>query len=122
MKFRFALFSLLLISLVTNQTRAADSLSKLPDTFDVKAIDAFLSGQAQQPNRVGISVAIVKNGQVVLAKGYGKRAVQDERVVETNTLFAIGSVTKQFTCAAILLLAEEGKLSVHDAVEKYYPK
>jgi D-alanyl-D-alanine carboxypeptidase len=103
------------------QLWAAAPRSGLPDTFDVPAIDRFLSAQVNQPNRVGFSVAIVKNGEIVLAKGYGKGSLQDGRAVETNTVFAIGSVTKQFVCAAILLLAEDGKLSPRDPVAKYYP-
>jgi len=95
---------------------------KLPDTFEVAAVDAFLAEHTRQGTRVGLSVAIVKDGQVVLAKGYGQRSVQGGRPVETNTIFAIGSVSKQFTCAAVLLLAEDGKLSVNDPVAKYYPK
>jgi CubicO group peptidase (beta-lactamase class C family) len=115
----FVLF-LALGSLARPMTAAAPG-SKLPDSFDVRAIDAFLSAQVREANRVGLSVAIVKDGQVVLAKGYGKRSLQDGRPVEADTLFAIGSVSKQFTCACVLLLAEEGKLSVHDPVAKYYP-
>jgi D-alanyl-D-alanine carboxypeptidase len=99
----------------------ASAAARLPDTFDVSAIDAFLAGQVQQSNNAGLTVAVVKDGQVVLAKGYGKRSLEDGRAVETNTVFAIGSVSKQFTCTAILLLAEDGKLSVHDPVAKYYP-
>lgn len=94
---------------------------KLPDTFDVKAVDAWLAAQVQQPGRVGMSVSIVKDGQVVLAKGYGQRSLADGRPVEADTIFAIGSVSKQFICAAVLLLAEDGKLSVKDPVAKYYP-
>ena len=100
---------------------AADTGARLPDTFDPRAIDSFLSAQVQQANRVGLSVAIVKDGQVVLAKGYGKRSLENGRPVEPDTLFAIGSVTKQFTCACVLLLAEDGKLSANDPVAKYYP-
>jgi CubicO group peptidase (beta-lactamase class C family) len=100
---------------------AAPSSVNLPDTFDVRGIDAFLSAKVQESNRVGLSVGIVKDGHVVLAKGYGKRSLEDGRPVEADTLFAIGSVTKQFTCACVLLLAEDGKLSVHDPVAKYYP-
>jgi CubicO group peptidase (beta-lactamase class C family) len=92
----------------------------LPRSFDVKAIDGYLAAQVRQPGRVGFSVAVVKDGQVVLAKGYGKRSLADGRPVQADTLFAIGSVSKQFTCACILLLAEEGKLSVKDPVAKYY--
>ena len=64
----------------------------------------------------------MRDGKVVLAKGYGKRLVEEEPLVEPETPFAIGSVTKQFTCACILLLAEEGKLSIDDKVVKYEPK
>jgi CubicO group peptidase (beta-lactamase class C family) len=103
------------------RTFAATPAPKLPDTFDVAGVDAFLAEQVKQPHRVGFSVAIVKDGQLVLAKGYGNRSLQDGRAVETNTIFALGSVSKQFTCAAILLLAEDGKLSVRDPVAKYYP-
>jgi CubicO group peptidase (beta-lactamase class C family) len=87
----------------------------------VKAIDTYLAAQVGLAGRVGLSVAIVRDGQVVLEKGYGKRSLADGRPVDAGTLFAIGSVTKQFTCACVLLLAEDGKLSVHDPVAKYYP-
>lgn len=120
MKSRISFWALLIIGF-TSPVRAAESSLKIPDAFDAQAVDHFLSAQVQQPNRVGFSVAIVKDGRLVFAKGYGKRSLRDGRSVETNTLFAIGSVTKQFTCAAILLLSEEGKLSVRDTVAKYYP-
>lgn len=93
----------------------------LPDRFEVEAIDRFLAQTLEQKGQPGFSVAIVKHGEIVLTKGYGKRSLEDGRPVETDTLFAIGSVSKQFTCAAILLLAEDGRLSVHDKVAKYYP-
>ncbi len=48
---------------------AAPPRPKLPDTFDVAAIDAYLTGYMQQPDRVGLSVAIVKEGQIVLQNG-----------------------------------------------------
>jgi CubicO group peptidase (beta-lactamase class C family) len=121
MNLQLRIFVFLVAAFLTKPMTAAERPAKLPDTFDVKAIDAYLSAQVQRANRVGLSVALVKDGKLVLAKGYGKRSLQEGRPVETNTLFAIGSVTKQFTCAAILLLAEEGGLSVRDPVAKYYP-
>ena len=59
----------------------------------------------------------MKDGKIVLAKGYGKRSLQEGRPVETDTLFAVGSVSKQFTCAAILLLAEDGKFRFRSGCE-----
>src|SRR6266542_4236543 len=95
---------------------------KAPERFDPDRLDAYLAAQVREKGRVGLSVAIVRNGQVVLAKGYGSRSLQEPLPVEPDTLFAIGSVTKQFTCACVLLLAQDGKLSVNDRVSKYFPK
>jgi CubicO group peptidase (beta-lactamase class C family) len=97
------------------------SAASLPDTFEIQAIDRYLNEKVTDTKLVGLSVAIVKDGEVQLAKGYGKRSLSDGRPASPDTLFAIGSISKQFTCAAILLLAEEGKLSVHDPVAKWYP-
>jgi CubicO group peptidase (beta-lactamase class C family) len=93
----------------------------LPKTFDVKLIDEYLAAQLKAKRTVGLSVAIMKEGKFVLAKAYGKASLKPEADVDVETMFAAGSVTKQFTCACILLLAEDGKLSVHDKVAKYYP-
>jgi CubicO group peptidase (beta-lactamase class C family) len=92
-----------------------------PKTFDLKAIDAYVAGQVKEKGYVGLSVAILRDGKLAFAKGYGKRCLEPAADVETDTPFAIGSITKQFACACILLLAEGGKLSVHDPVAKYYP-
>jgi CubicO group peptidase (beta-lactamase class C family) len=99
---------------------AAESVT-LPTTFDVDAIDAYVARQAKDKGIVGLSLAILRDGKVVLARGYGKASLETGTPVGVDTPFPVGSVTKQFTAAAILLLAEEGKLSVHDKVAKYYP-
>lgn len=70
----------------------------------------------------GLALAIVRNGEIVLAKGYGKRSLATGSPVEPETPFSVGSVTKQFACACILLLVEDGKLSVNDKVAKYFPE
>src|ERR1017187_8744227 len=107
--------------LVPGPARAASAAAKLPASFDLDAIDAFLGQEVQDKGRVGFSAAIVKDGRIVLAKGYGQRSLEEPLPVSNDTIFAIGSVTKQFTCVAVLLLAEAGKLSVHDPVGKYFP-
>ncbi len=70
----------------------------------------------------GMAVAIVKDGKVVLAKGYGLRNVQANQPVTADTLFAIGSSTKAFTTMAMGVLAEEGKLEWDEPVTKYLPR
>jgi len=94
---------------------------KPPKTFDVGAIDVYASEVVSDQNVPGLALAIVRDGKIVLAKGYGRRSLEDGARVEPETPFAAGSVTKQFVCACVLLLAEEGKLSVDDKVAKYFP-
>src|SRR3954466_13245761 len=69
----------------------------------------------------GLSVAIVKDGKVVLAKGYGVRRMGDPAPVDARTRFGIASNTKLFTATAIALLVEEGKLDWDTPVSRYLP-
>ncbi len=94
---------------------------ELPKSFDLKAVDAYVAGQVKEKGFVGLSVAVMLDGKIVFAKGYGRRSIEMKLPVEADTSFAVGSITKQFTCACVLLLAEQGKLSIDDPVSKYYP-
>ena len=92
-----------------------------PPPFDAPvaaAVDKILA--TQKP--VGAAVGIVKNGQLVYIKTYGLRNVAKNEPVDDNTRFEIGSVTKQFTAAAVLQLQEAGKLSIDDKLAKYLPQ
>ncbi len=67
------------------------------------------------------SVAVARNGQIVYAKAFGKADIEKDRPASANTRYAAGSISKQFTVAALLLAQEAGKLSLDDKVSKYYP-
>jgi CubicO group peptidase (beta-lactamase class C family) len=69
----------------------------------------------------GIAVAIVKDGNVVLAKGYGVRKVGEAAPVTPHSLFRIASNTKAFTAAALAMLVDEGKIRWDDAVIQHMP-
>ena len=69
----------------------------------------------------GLSVAIVKDGKVVLAKGYGVRRMGDGTLVDARTRFGIASNTKLFTATALALLVEEGKIKWDKPVIQYLP-
>ncbi len=69
----------------------------------------------------GLAVAIVKDGKIVLEKGYGTRTIGQDEPVDENTLFAIASNSKAFTVAMLAQLVDEGKLSWDDRVRKYLP-
>jgi D-alanyl-D-alanine carboxypeptidase len=92
-----------------------------PAAFDVATLDAYLAQQTQARGYVGLSVAVVKDGTIVLAKAYGLASITPAIPATPDTLFAAGSITKQFTSSAALLLAEKKKLSFSDPIAKYYP-
>ncbi|MVT10691.1 serine hydrolase [Chitinophaga tropicalis] len=64
---------------------------------------------------------IAKNGKIILNKGYGYRHVEDSTKNTENSIFQIGSVTKQFTAVIILKLQDEKKLNIQDKASKYFP-
>jgi D-alanyl-D-alanine carboxypeptidase len=92
-----------------------------PAAPNIQALDSLVDSELKAKGLVGLSVALMIDGKVVLAKGYGRSALDSGAAVTPETPFAIGSITKQFTCTCILKLAEAGKLSVDDKVAKYYP-
>lgn len=85
-----------------------------------KAIDEYLTG-LYKSTEPGASVLVVKEGKVILRKGYGLAKLDTKAPITPETIFRIGSVTKQFTSTAILKLAEQGKLNLQDEITKYLP-
>lgn len=74
-----------------------------------------------QTNAPGVAVLIALNGSIVFEKGYGLASIEDRLPVTPETKFRIGSMTKQFTAAAILKLHEEGKLNLDDKLSRFMP-
>jgi CubicO group peptidase (beta-lactamase class C family) len=70
----------------------------------------------------GTAIGFAHNGEKIYEKGFGYRNVEKKLPVTMDTIFGIASVTKSFTCMAIILLQEQGKLSVHDPIVKYLPE
>ncbi len=69
----------------------------------------------------GVAIAVVKNGKVVRQQGYGLANVELRVPVTKDTVFRLASLSKQFTAASIMLLVEDGKMSLDDSVRKYLP-
>jgi CubicO group peptidase (beta-lactamase class C family) len=84
------------------------------DEFAAKALKAF--------GTPGMSVAVVQNGKVAFAHGYGRRNLGDDAAVDARTVFHIASISKTFTATAIAILVDEGKLAWDDPVIKYVPE
>jgi CubicO group peptidase (beta-lactamase class C family) len=102
---------------VTPQTTPAPTLTR-PDfeTF----LDALIPSQLQTRNIAGAVVSVVKDGQVLFAKGYGYSDVEAKKpVLADQTLFRPGSISKLFTATAVMQLVEQGKLDLDRDVNEY---
>lgn len=92
---------------------------------DIRALTRFVDSAAtavvSEQRTPGVSIAIVKGGRPLLIKGYGFADLENDVPATAETVYRIGSVTKQFTAAAILRLAEQGKLSLDDTLQRFLP-
>src|SRR5690242_17162829 len=84
-------------------------------------VDRVVESARKEFDVPGIAVAIVKDGKVVLAKGYGVRKIGESAPVTPQTVFRIASNTKAFTAAALAMLVDEGKLRWDDPVTLHMP-
>ena len=92
-----------------------------PATVDVQELDAYFAEALEDWPVPGFSVAIVKDGEVVLEKGYGVREAGGSKPADEHTLYAIASNSKAFTVAALARLVDEGRLSWDDRVVDHLP-
>jgi CubicO group peptidase (beta-lactamase class C family) len=87
----------------------------------VARLDSLAGAPVHEGRAVGISVAVVQGGDTLLLRGYGMADVELDVPTPPRAVYEIGSVTKQFTAAAILQLRDEGRLSLDDDLTKYLP-
>ena len=87
-----------------------------------KKIDDAASKMLRESGVPSASIAVVKDGTLSYTKAYGLADIASHRPATTSMIYSIGSISKQFTAASILLLAEEGKLSVDDPVGRWLPE
>lgn len=91
------------------------------DAGRARRIDADVRAILERTRAPGAAIAVVENNRVVYRKAYGLRDRERSLKADVDTLYEIGSITKQFTAAAILQLQEEGRLDIDDKLAKYLP-
>ncbi|MBX3388554.1 MAG: beta-lactamase family protein [Phycisphaeraceae bacterium] len=84
-------------------------------------IDAAATKALAEPGAAAVSVAVARNGEIIFAKAYGLADVELDVPATPDSLFRIGSVTKQFSAAAIMRLVEQGKVSLDAEIQTYLP-
>ena len=87
----------------------------------IEQIDALFA-QWNKPDSPGCALAVIKDGQIVYKRGYGMADLERNVPISPHSVFDVGSMSKQFTAACILILEQQGKLSVNDDIRKYLPE
>ena len=103
----------------TQQPRTVQT-SHLPKA--IEQVDALVTAELAEENIGGITIGIVSGGNLVWTKSYGYADGARKTPLTKDNVFAIGSITKQFTATMLLQLVEQGKVRLSDPVEKYLPE
>ena len=98
---------------------AAAAAAQTPATLD--SIDRYVRTEVTRYRIPGLSLAVLRGDSVVLARGYGYANVEHRVPATDSTVYQSGSVGKQFTAAAIVMLAEQGRLSLDDSITRFLP-
>src|SRR5689334_22823529 len=114
--FRFVLIIAVILLSLPFANAQTDLSPELREKIDKLATDALASSGVPSA-----SIAVVKDGKIVYLKAYGSARLEPKTPATTAMRYSIGSISKQFTAAAMLLLQEEGKLSLDDRVSKFIP-
>lgn len=111
-----------MLSIAAAVLSACIAFSKPPSDAEIAAAADKLAAEAlSQKGAVGLSVAVARNGKMILSQGYGVAEAEHDVKAKADSMFRMGSITKQFTAAAIMRLVEQGKLGLDDPVTKYLP-
>jgi len=120
----FALISIFTVSLqptiVSAQTNVKQTLSSDLQQA-ISKIEEKTEARRKELGIPGLSLAIVKDGEIVFMKGFGYKDFEKKIPVTADTQFAIGSSSKAFTALSVLMSQDEGKLSLDDSPKKYLP-
>lgn len=84
-------------------------------------IDAYIKSEMAKQKIPGLSLAVLRSGKIELLKSYGLANVEHQVPVKPETVFQSGSIGKQFTAAAVMILVQDGKLSLDDPISKFFP-
>ena len=86
----------------------------------VVKINEYISTEMEKQKIPGVSLAIIRNGEIIFGKGYGYSNLEHQVPVKLETIFQSGSVGKQFTSMAIMMLIERGKIQLDATIDKYF--
>lgn len=106
--------------LIASTATAISTSEAASDSPKTKVDQVF--AMYDKPDSPGCALGVIQDGQFIYKRGYGMANLEHNIPITPSSIFRIGSTSKQFTAAAILLLAEEGKLSLDDDIRTYLPE
>src|SRR5436190_23163656 len=112
---------IILLIIIVYCLSSAFAFSQERPSFITDSLDSYILQGIKDWNIPGLAIAIVKDGKVVVMKGYGVRDMESKEPVDENTLFMIASNSKLFTATALAQLEYDKKLSLDDKITKYFP-
>jgi len=102
------------------QAPAPAPLPQIPGPATPDDVDTFVRARMARDHIPGLALAVVRSGKIVKVQGFGFADVEHKKLVTPDTIFRIGSMSKQFLATGIMLLAQDGKLSIDDPISKYF--
>jgi CubicO group peptidase (beta-lactamase class C family) len=116
MKLNLRLFHWAVLASIFCLTRVASAAEQSD------AVDEYIHSEMTKQHIPGLALLVSRGGQIIRAQGYGMANLELEVPVKPETIFQSGSVGKQFTATAVMMLVEEGKMGLEDPLTKYFPE
>jgi CubicO group peptidase (beta-lactamase class C family) len=109
-------WAIFILTLVLSSSAALAAADQTPD-----AVDQFVDAEMARQHIPGVALLVSRDGKPVRSQGYGMSNLELQVPVKPETIFQSGSVGKQFTATAVMMLVEEGKVGLEDPLTKYFP-
>jgi CubicO group peptidase (beta-lactamase class C family) len=118
MKLVLTIFALLAFGMTSTPPKPP----QISDSAASQKVDTYVNGEIRSEKIPGLALAVIRDGKIIKAQGFGFSNVELNVPVKPETVFQTGSVGKQFTATAVMMLVEEGKVSLDDKITKYFPE
>lgn len=109
----------LLVALASCDARLAEQQEAILSAEQSDEVDDLVLAEMKKRHIPGVALGVLRDGELIKAKGYGLASMEPDRLVTPETPFVLTSLTKQFTAAGIMLLVQDGRLGLDDRITKY---
>src|SRR5215813_11600740 len=119
---RLACTFIFIVWILTSSTATVSAQVPADLASAISRIDSMSAAELAKDNVGSVTVGVVSGAKLVWSKSYGHADMEKKIPADQDTIYRIGSITKQFTGVMLLQLVEQGKVKLSDPVEKYFPE